>query len=191
MEFTSLSGVVLAGGKSERMGHQDKGLLLFQNEPMALQVSQAFKSVTDYVFINANRNIEQYSALGFDVLSDVDGYSEKGPLSGLFASLNYVSSSHLVVSPCDTPCISGAAFLELQMMSKEFPDKIHYLKSASGSHPLHAILPVASSLLALKVFLDQIGRNSVMAFYEAFGCQEVLWSKDSELLNVNTPNYLK
>ncbi len=191
MEFTSLSGVVLAGGKSERMGHQDKGLLLFQNEPMALQVSQAFKNVTDSVFINANRNIEQYSALGFDVFSDVEGYSEKGPLSGLFASLNYVSASHLVVSPCDTPCISGAAFLELQMMSKEFPDKIHYLKSASGSHPLHAILPVASSLLALKVFLDQIGRNSVMAFYEAFGCQEVLWSKDSELLNVNTPNYLK
>lgn len=191
MEFTSLSGVVLAGGKGERMGSQDKGLVLFRNEPMVTPVIRALKNVSDSVFVNANRNVEKYTALGCSVFTDVERYSEKGPLSGLYASLHSVSTSHLVISPCDTPCISGAAFIALQAMSKRFPDKIHYLQSSSGRHPLHAILPVEDSLAKLECFFSQTKRNSVMAFYEFFGCCDVFWDIDSELLNVNTPNTLK
>ncbi|ETX09849.1 molybdopterin-guanine dinucleotide biosynthesis protein MobA [Marinomonas ushuaiensis DSM 15871] len=190
MAYESLAGVILAGGKSTRMASQDKGLLLFDGQPMALRVALALEGVADVVFINANRNIELYRELGFEVISDVERHHDKGPLSGLFTCLQRVETSHLLVSPCDTPRISTAAFLALQVASIEKPNQIHYLTGESGFHPLHAILPTNAALLKLDGFLEQKNRNSVMAFYEFFGCASVVWGKGEELLNVNTPDEL-
>jgi molybdopterin-guanine dinucleotide biosynthesis protein A len=191
MAFISLSGAVLAGGQGTRMGGQDKGLLLFQNEPMALSVARVLSEVSDSVFVNANRHVEQYSALGYEVISDVQTYYGKGPLSGLLSCLIHANSSHLLIAPCDTPCVSDTAFKQLKEASQKCPNDIHYLSSVSGDHPLHAILPVQTAKLALKSFLDKAERYSVMAFYEQFGCQKVLWEREGELLNVNTADSLR
>jgi len=190
MLFTSLSGAVLAGGKAERMSRQNKGLLFFQNEPMALSVGKALQHVADRVFINANRNTERYALLGYDVIKDDPEYQGKGPLSGLFTCLAYAKTSHLLISPCDTPRISGEAFVQLKEASLLLPDKITYLSGASGAHPLHAILPVDTALAALKGFLEEGQRYSVLGFYDAFGCQPIVWENSAELLNVNSPNEL-
>lgn len=190
MAFISLSAAVLAGGKAERMSRQDKGLLLFQNEPMALSVGRALQQVAERVFINANRNVERYAELGYDVIADDQAYQGKGPLSGLLTCLAFAKTSHLLVSPCDTPRISGEAFLKLKEASQLLPECIHYLNDASGAHPLHAILPVETALVALKRFLDEEQRYSVLGFYDVFGCQPVIWRNASELLNINTPSEL-
>jgi molybdopterin-guanine dinucleotide biosynthesis protein A len=190
MVFISLSAAVLAGGKAERMSHQDKGLLLFQNEPMALLVGRALQQVAERVFINANRNFEAYAKFGYEVVADDQDHQGKGPLSGLLTCLAFSKTSHLLISPCDTPCISRDAFVRLEEASRMLPDRIHYLVDGFGGHPLHAILPVESSLACLKQFLDKGKHYSVMAFYEAFGCDSVLWGKSGELLNVNSPDEL-
>ncbi|MGO3737879.1 MAG: molybdenum cofactor guanylyltransferase [Marinomonas foliarum] len=190
MAFISLSAAVLAGGKAERMSRQDKGLLLYQNEPMALLVGRALQQVAEFVFINANRNVEQYAELGYEVIVDNQNYQGKGPLSGLMSCLAISTTSHLLVSPCDTPRISGAAFARLREASVSVPDRIHYLYGISGAHPLHAILPVAETRVSLKAFLNTKNRYSVMAFYDYFGCDAVMWDRPEQLLNVNTPQDL-
>lgn len=190
MAFTSLSAAVLAGGKAERMSRQDKGLLLFQNEPMALLVGRALQQVANVVFINANRNLEQYEKLGYDVVADDLSHQGKGPLSGLLTCLAFAKTSHLVISPCDTPRITGAAFVKLAAACRLSPEKIYYLSNAADAHPLHAILPVEATLNALTFFLDAEQSHSVLRFYEAFGCQSVIWEDGAELLNVNTPSEL-
>ncbi|WP_421853945.1 molybdenum cofactor guanylyltransferase [Marinomonas sp.] len=186
MAFISLSAAVLAGGKAERMSRQDKGLLLFQGEPMALSVGRALQQVADRVFINANRNFAAYAEFGYDVIADEQAYQGKGPLSGLLTCLAFAKTSHLLVSPCDTPRISSAAFAKLKESSLLSPEKIYYLSDAFGTHPLHAILPVSEAFASLKLFLGSDYRFSVMAFYEKFGCQSVDWDGELELLNVNT-----
>jgi molybdenum cofactor guanylyltransferase len=190
MAFISLSAAILAGGKAERMLCQDKGLLLFQNTPMALLVGRTLQQVADRVFINANRNFDAYTAFGYEVIADDQAYQGKGPLSGLLTCLAFAKTSHLLVSPCDTPCVSGAAFNALIVAAKAAPDRIHYLRDVFGIHPLHAILPVTAALSLLTVFLEKESRCSVMAFYDTFGCQSVLWEHEAELLNVNTPTQL-
>lgn len=190
MTSISFSAAVLAGGKAERMSSQDKGLLLYQAKPMALRVSFALQGVVDEVFINANRNIESYADLGFAVIEDDERYKGKGPLSGLFTCLTFAKTSHLLVSPCDTPCVSSAAFESLMEAAKVYPAKIHYLQEGYAIHPLHAVLPVAETLSALSLFLENDNRRSVMAFYEVFGCASVEWRNGTELLNVNTPSQL-
>lgn len=190
MAFESLTGAILAGGKSTRMANQDKGLLLFDGQPMALKVALALNGIAETVFINANNNIEQYHGLGFEVIPDVGKHHDKGPLSGLFTCLQCAETSHLLISPCDTPRISSAAFFALKCASMKKPSLIHYLIDESGCHPLHAILPVNAGLLKLDEFLEQKNRYSVMAFYDFFGCESVVWGKSEELLNVNTPDKL-
>ena len=190
MAFISLSAAVLAGGKAERMSKHDKGLLLFQDEPMALSVARALQQVAERVFINANRNLEAYAKLGYEVVADDQDHQGKGPLSGLLTCLAFAKTSHLLISPCDTPRISSAAFAKLKEASLLSSEQIHFLSDASGTHPLHAILPVDSALVALKHFLDGGQRYSVLGFYDAFGCQPVTWGNGAELLNVNTPNEL-
>lgn len=190
MAFISLSAAVLAGGKAERMSRHDKGLLLFQNEPMALSVGLALQQVAERVFVNANRNLERYAELGYEVVADDRAYQGKGPLSGLLTCLAFAKTSHLLISPCDTPRISSAAFAKLKEACQLSPEKIYYLNGASGDHPLHAIFPVETALVALKRFLGEEQRYSVLGFYDAFGCQSVTWSNETELLNVNTPNEL-
>lgn len=190
MAFISLSAAVLAGGKAERMSSQDKGLLLFHNEPMALLVGRALQQVADSVFINANRNLERYAKLGYEVIADDQSYRGKGPLSGLLTCLAFAKTSHLLISPCDTPRISSAAFAKLKIASQAHPEYIYFLSGTSGVHPLHAILPVGAALAALKHFLDEGQRYSVLGFYDVFGCQSVTWENGAELLNVNTPDEL-
>ncbi|BDX03235.1 molybdenum cofactor guanylyltransferase [Marinomonas pontica] len=190
MALMSLSAAILAGGKAERMSHQDKGLMHYQGTPMALLVGQALRHVADHVFVNANRNYEQYSELGFDVVADEEAYLGMGPLSGLMACLNTANSSHLLISPCDTPCITHEAFTLLQQVCISAPESIYYLSDSLGIHPLHAILPVASARASLSVFLSTGNRHSVMAFYDYFGCESVEWKYSDQLLNVNTPQQL-
>lgn len=185
MIIDSCVAAILSGGGSERMGRQDKGLLLYQGKPMVSHVAEALGPCAVSIFINANRNIKDYASLGFKVIEDSFETSGKGPLSGLLSCLKYASCNHLIISPCDTPLVSYQAFEALQEDYKHSPECIHFLSTPTGKHPLHAILPVASALKALNAFLERSECFSVMDFYESFGYQTVLWKNEAELLNVN------
>ncbi|AEF54304.1 molybdenum cofactor guanylyltransferase [Marinomonas posidonica] len=186
MEITSITGAVLAGGKGERVSGQDKGLLSFRDEPMAVHVIRALQPSVDRILINANRHLVEYQEMGYELHSDAESVCDKGPLAGLYSCLAVSKSSHLMVSPCDTPLITASVFESLLEAASASPDKIHYLQDDKGRHPLHAIMPVASSLFALDVFLSQQDKLAVMAFYESFGCQSVHIDSGETLRNFNT-----
>ena len=191
MEITSVTGVVLAGGKGERVSGEDKGLLSFRGQPMAQYVANTLDKVADRVVINANRHLAEYQKLGFEVCADDIQMLDRGPLAGLYSCLSGMKASHVIISPCDTPLISVSAFEALLSAAKKVPNQIHYLHNEQGNHPLHAIMPVASSLFALDVFLTTKNSLSVLSFYEDFGCQSVNWSSIDELANLNSWEDLK
>ena len=66
----TITGVILAGGRAERMGGRDKGLVPLAGRPMAAHVLAALRPQVGELIINANRNLEDYRALGCRVLSD-------------------------------------------------------------------------------------------------------------------------
>ncbi|REG84160.1 molybdenum cofactor guanylyltransferase [Marinomonas pollencensis] len=181
----SFSGVVLAGGRAQRMDGVEKGLMLYQGKPMIARVAQAMEGLTKSIVLNVNRQFRDYQELGYPLLHDADEYAERGPLSGLWSALSQASCGHLLVAPCDTPNISSAAFAALLEASQSRPEQIHCLASASGIHPLHAIIPVESALLCLTNRLAESSQNSVLGFYRQHGFAELLWHHEDELLNVN------
>ena len=63
-----ITGVVLAGGRSRRMGGQDKGLVELAGQAMVAHVVAALRPQVGALVINANRNQETYGRLGYSVV---------------------------------------------------------------------------------------------------------------------------
>lgn len=103
---SAITGIILAGGRAERMGGCDKGLLPLAGRPMAAHVLGALRPQVGELIINANRNLEAYRALGCRVLSD--GVGEFcGPLAGMLAALEAATTPLLITVPCDSPLLPG------------------------------------------------------------------------------------
>ena len=81
-----ITGVVLAGGRGQRMGGVDKGLQVFRGKPLVQHALQGLSSQVGTVWINANRHQSDYAQWGHRVFSDGDE-SFAGPLSGMLAAM--------------------------------------------------------------------------------------------------------
>lgn len=100
-----ITGVILAGGQARRMQGKDKGLVLLNNKPMIEYVINILKPQVNNLLINANRNLDKYSAYGFDIVSDqLSGYH--GPLAGMASALDRVTTPLMLTAPCDSPFIA-------------------------------------------------------------------------------------
>ncbi|MBT4859733.1 MAG: NTP transferase domain-containing protein, partial [Gammaproteobacteria bacterium] len=67
LQIEDITVVILAGGKGRRMGGQDKGLVNYKNSSLVKHVIDAISQQSDKIIINANRNLDEYSAFGYPV----------------------------------------------------------------------------------------------------------------------------
>ena len=104
MKHTTVTGAILAGGLAKRMGQQDKGLVLYQGQPLVSYALAAMQAITASVLINANRNADQYRAFGVPVIADLT-LSFDGPLAGVLAAMKQAKTQTLLVMPCDCPLV--------------------------------------------------------------------------------------
>ena len=100
--FTDIDAVILAGGMARRMGGDDKGLIILDDKPMILHTIERLSPQVGRIWINANRNLEQYAQFGYQVISDTEqGFL--GPLAGMLTALSHSHAALLLVVPCDSP----------------------------------------------------------------------------------------
>ena len=69
---SDITGLVLAGGRAQRMGGIDKGLIPFKGLPLIESALERLKPQVNTILINANRNHSIYSSYGYPVLADED-----------------------------------------------------------------------------------------------------------------------
>lgn len=101
-----LTGLILAGGRGQRIGGADKGWMMVEGTPLIATVVQRFAPQVGRLLISANRNIERYAALAEVVQDDVDaagGESFAGPLVGVLSGLRRARTSWVAIVPCDAP----------------------------------------------------------------------------------------
>ena len=98
-----ITGIILAGGKSIRMG-KDKGTCSFNNKPLVEYAIEALKPFCGEILISAN-NIESYEKYAFKVVPDQ--ISSIGPLGGIYTCLQKSGNKHNIILSCDTPFITS------------------------------------------------------------------------------------
>jgi len=173
-EQEKITGVVLAGGLARRMNKQDKGLMLYHDRPMVSYAVTAMRAVTETVFINANRNKEQYKQLGCDVISDqTDSFD--GPLAGIYSAMDHAKTDKLLIMPCDSPLIKAE---HLQTLLKALTDDVDIAVAFDGER-LHPVF------LALKIAL----KNSLNQYLQAGNRKIDLWLQQHRLVKVNFSNH--
>ncbi len=132
MDPLPVTGVVLAGGQSLRIG-QDKALLELGGKPLIAIVAERLASVCQEVVIASGPTV-RYADLGFPVVTD--RFPNVGALAGLHAGLRAASHEVALVVACDMP------FLDPRLLRAfvEWVDgfDVAIFRQGENVEPLHA-----------------------------------------------------
>jgi molybdopterin-guanine dinucleotide biosynthesis protein A len=103
MEINAMQGLVLAGGRSKRMG-RDKASLSMNGKALVTHVVELTKQVCSQVFISLRPGQEDTlkTALG-GAMPIHDQYGEIGPLGGILSALNAYPDTPWLVLAVDLP----------------------------------------------------------------------------------------
>ena len=96
------TGLILAGGRGQRLGGVDKGLQPWRGLPLVDHALARLAPQVREVMISANRNASAYASRVTRVLAD-ESDDLPGPLAGILAGLRAASTAWLAVVPCDSP----------------------------------------------------------------------------------------
>lgn len=140
----AITGVVLTGGRGQRMGGADKGLLPFRGQPLVGHLLAALREVTACQLISANRNLADYETLGCPVIRDA-GPAFAGPLAGILATLRSAWTPYVLTVPCDTPLLTGALLKRLLRAASTSGAAI--VVAGDGAR-LHPVIMLAETRLA-------------------------------------------
>jgi molybdenum cofactor guanylyltransferase len=108
-------GIVLAGGKSSRMG-QNKALLEFNNKTVIEGIIEKLKILFDDVIIITNTP-ELFKFTGLKIYPDI--YPGRGPLAGIHSGLFHSNNEKNFIISCDLPLISVEAIRYIAGYSSE------------------------------------------------------------------------
>ena len=139
-------GIVLAGGKSSRMGGGDKCLLPLGGRPILAYVIERLKPQVAELIVSANGDPARFSAFGLPVVADrLGGYA--GPLAGILAGLEWTrtnrpESRFAITAASDTPFLPLDLVDRLWHAAGEGAAKLAVARSAEGMHPVFGLWPV-------------------------------------------------
>ena len=101
----TLAAVLLAGGKSRRMG-RDKATLTVDGVPLWRRQLAILREVSPAALYVAARQAPAW--LPRDARFIADPVPQRGPLGGLAATLAAMDATHLLALAVDMPAMSGA-----------------------------------------------------------------------------------
>ncbi len=85
-------GVLLAGGRSERMGGGDKSLKVLGGRTILARVIARARPQVGELIVNANGDPERFASFGLPVVADViAGFA--GPLAGILSALEWTAAN--------------------------------------------------------------------------------------------------
>ncbi|SDS82882.1 molybdenum cofactor biosynthesis protein MoaC/molybdenum cofactor guanylyltransferase,TIGR02665 [Pseudomonas oryzae] len=188
VDLPPCSVLLLAGGRGQRMGGVDKGLVEFAGRPLIATLSERVQPITDDLIISCNRNAESY-ALWADQLVMDDSDDFPGPLAGIRAGLAAMRHDWLLVLPCDAPQIDDDLLSAMRHQAAQEPQRPLMLRRGAQLEPLFCMIP--RSLQGELERLWQAGERSPMRFLlgadaQVLGCAQ----DDPRLANLNTPDAL-
>jgi molybdopterin-guanine dinucleotide biosynthesis protein A len=182
--LSSVTGLILAGGKGSRMGGVDKGLQAFRGKRLVDHVYERLAPQVGGVVINANQNQEEYRTFGVRVVSDaIGGFA--GPLAGFHAGLSVSKRPFLASVPCDSPFLPADLVERLYARLDEAGAELAVAKTGNQPHPVFSLMR-RGVLDHLGEFLKGGGRK-IDAWYATLAVVEVAFDDESEAFsNINT-----
>ena len=188
-----ITGLILAGGRAQRMGGIDKGLIPFRDKPLIESALATLKPQVQTIVINANRNITKYASYGYPVIMD-ETPDFSGPLAGFSVGLKECKTPYLLTSPCDSPLLPNnlAELLSTEMERGDFELVYASSKETDGkvwAQPVFCLMR-ANLQESLANFLLK-GDLKIDHWFKELHSSTVIFDDPLVFANVNTPEELK
>ncbi|TWI53005.1 molybdopterin-guanine dinucleotide biosynthesis protein A [Pseudomonas duriflava] len=175
--------LILAGGRGQRMGGRDKGLVEWQGLPLVEHMHRVIRPLTDDLILSCNRNAGQYAPYADRLVSDAEP-DFPGPLAGIRAGLAVAQHRWLIVLPCDAPRIDAALLHQLAKCARQTPDQPIMVRQGSFWEPLFSVIPTALRSKVEKAW--QAGERSPRGVLLPLKAQALhLEETDKRLANMN------
>jgi molybdopterin-guanine dinucleotide biosynthesis protein A len=153
-----LSGAILAGGQSRRMG-RDKGQLMLNGETLVARMVRTLRVLCDDVAVVTNTP-EPFARLGVRLIGDV--IPGGGALSGIHAGLANARHEFTVVVACDMPFLNTELVRHMALLAPTYDAVVP--RWQGELEPLHAIYS-RNCITPIEPLLRQGGRR-IIEFYD-------------------------
>lgn len=131
------SVLLLSGGRGQRMGGRDKGLLEWRGRPLIAWLHDLTRPLSDDLIISCNRNNERYASYADQLVADPD-QDFQGPLAGIRAGMAAARHEQMLVLPCDAPLVDRALIESLLAHADSRPVVV---RQGNYWQPLFCLLP--------------------------------------------------
>jgi molybdopterin-guanine dinucleotide biosynthesis protein A len=185
-----LTGAILAGGFSRRLG-QDKAALCLGGKPLALWVDAALAPLVTARWLVTNQPLG-HLAFGLPLVTDLRPF--QGPAGGLLTALFYARTPWVLATAVDNPFLAPALLAELAARAGRTSRPAVICRSPGGLEPFPGVYAVRL-LPALRDFLRadrrptrflEICRPQILSESEV----RALDPLNRSFFNLNTPQEL-
>lgn len=183
-----VTGVLLAGGKSRRMGEDKRHLLVGEQTLLERGLAVLRATFQDVLVVIAQ------DSPPLDVEAHVvrDLVPDRGSLGGLYTGLMWATTPYIFVVACDMPFLDPAVIVEFT--SRRVNADIVLAKLGSRVHPMHALyskscLPVVERMIQARELKIQemVSDRSLHVRYVMEDDLRALDPSGRSFQNVNTP----
>lgn len=185
-----LTGAILAGGRSRRLG-RDKATLVLAGKPLALWVAESLMPRTTELWLVTNTPLA-HADLGLPILQDL--LPDQGPLGGLRTALFFSRTPWVLAASVDNPFLLPEMLEALAAQASRTRRPAVVFRSDRGLEPFPGLYHVRL-LTRLTEYLQT--RRHVRPFLEslkpetlAFEGGVVPMRRPAPFFNINTPEDL-
>ena len=174
-----LSGLVLCGGKSSRMG-ADKAFLKYHQQEQYKFIAQHFINLKIPVLISCNDLQQKKISNEYAFLKDDVEFKNNGPISGLLTAFRNKPDDSIILVGCDYPLIQQHHIETLASLSQYGFDAICYVRQSNHTinEPLITFYnntckeklfhSFASGNTYIKTLLDELNTLKIIVEDESF-----------------------
>jgi molybdopterin-guanine dinucleotide biosynthesis protein A len=181
----NITGVILAGGKSSRMG-TDKGFLKLNGKLFIEHIIAVLTPFVSEIIIVSNH--PEYD--NFKVKRVPDFVENAGPLAGVYSGLLASKTENNLVLSCDIPLINSEILAELVRQIDDVSEIIQ-IESNGKTMPLISVYNKSCET----VFSSLLNQGERRLRFAVNQCKvkNILLNKEQEkrVSNINTPEQLK
>lgn len=181
MRTTSdITGIILAGGKSRRMGN-DKAMLLYKGKTFIEHIISALQPLVKNIIIVSDD--KEYDRFGLKRVADQ--IKNSGPLAGVYSGLHHSNTELNIVLSCDVPLIDSAL---LKLLIKEDDPSLDVVQFQSGDKTIPLIALYKKRCADTCLSLLNSGERRLRVLAEHLNAKTIILGKDSahKAMNFNT-----
>lgn len=184
--LSDVSGLVLCGGQSVRMG-RDKAFIQYHTKEQYAHVADMMKVFCKDVFVSCNNQQQSKITQQYQSISDNATFDNGGPMMGILSAFNQLHNTSLLVMGCDYPHFTEADMKALIDAREEGIDAVCYHNTESGfDEPLLAIYEKQCAPLLLDFY--QKGNTSLQKFLKTVKAKRIVPKILNAISSVDVPS---